>query len=666
MDFNPYFNFTENQRLGIRFKAKSRSNLVKSNFVRSRLYRDMIRKSSIDEIVYLEKTSYPNDPKSQGSSLTGGIFNLDFSPDAKLLGAACERKSVFLFDPITRRMVSQVNNAHEDSVNCICFLDNRLFATCSDDTTVALWDARFLKTKLKSMRGHSNWVKNIEYSAKDNYLVTSGFDGAIFAWDINKFNHNDGNEEASNIFYTGGLMRMRLTPSSDKMVISTINGYLIIIHDLCLDTLATDLNGFKPNMYRLLQMSGNPLRQALNSTPLFHAKRNRVELVSDFAPGNVPDIVSSLQIHPQGWVAVSRNVSSDQSTEWCCVHDIQTYPVNPDDDQDVNNKRPDQQSPVIPRQDSRRHSGFMMLAELLQAGNPLLQNNPIIVPPQSPHPDEILQRPIPPLDRATSESQASTSRGSSSGIAVAEPNHPDEFQIRNRGNRVNEFMELLSRITNRSPSSNDDNEAPNNRQEEETMATAENPNANNDSSDNSDDDEQNQGFLVIPSDPTTGSRPRFFSFVTQRSPTRRRRLMETRRMALMENSSRSGSGENSTDIDPSAKIHHNIKRLSHFIQESNSDSGRGFIKEVSFSPDGLLLASPYDCGVRLLSFSENIDDLSTCAAPSLDDPPRELHVVGTIADCHKEVVLSTAFSPHNFLLVTGCRGGSLTWHQPTL
>ena len=41
-----------------------------------------------------------------------------------------------------------------------------------------------------------------------------------------------------------------------------------------------------------------------------------------------------------------------------------------------------------------RHSGFMMLAELLQAGNPLLQNNPISVPLQS-HPDEILQRPIP-------------------------------------------------------------------------------------------------------------------------------------------------------------------------------------------------------------------------------------------------------------------------------
>ena len=98
-----------------------------------------------------------------------------------------------------------------------------------------------------------------------------------------------------------------------------------------------------------------------------------------------------------------------------------------------------------------------------------------------------------------------------SGIAVAEPNHPDEFQIRNRGNRVNEFLELLSRISNRSPpggasSNNEDPEnnpgndsSDNSRQDNQAAqrnaaATAQNPNANNDSSDNSDDEqEQNQG-----------------------------------------------------------------------------------------------------------------------------------------------------------------------------
>ena len=96
-----------------------------------------------------------------------------------------------------------------------------------------------------------------------------------------------------------------------------------------------------------------------------------------------------------------------------------------------------------------------------------------------------------------------------SGIAVAEPNHPDEFQIRNRGNRVNEFLELLSRISNRSPpgGASSNNEDPennpgndssdnNSRQaaQRNAAATAQNSNANNDSSDNSDDEqEQNQG-----------------------------------------------------------------------------------------------------------------------------------------------------------------------------
>ena len=92
--------------------------------------------------------------------------------------------------------------------------------------------------------------------------------------------------------------------------------------------------------------------------------------------------------------------------------------------------------------------------------------------------------------------------------------------------------------------------------------------------------------------------------------------------------------------------------------------GKGFIKEVSFSPDGLILASPYDHGVRLLAFNDKLEDLSYCSPSQLSDPPRELYVVGTNRDCHQEVVLSTAFSPVHYTLVTGCRGGSIVWHQP--
>lgn len=42
-----------------------------------------------------------------------------------------------------------------------------------------------------------------------------------------------------------GLMRCRLSPDASKLVICTTGGYLIIVHDLDLSTLARDLAGFR-------------------------------------------------------------------------------------------------------------------------------------------------------------------------------------------------------------------------------------------------------------------------------------------------------------------------------------------------------------------------------------------------------------------------------------
>lgn len=49
----------------------------------------------------------------------------------------------------------------------------------------------------------------------------------------------------SRVFQTNGLMRTRLNPDATKMIICTTGGYLIIIHNLDLMTMAQDLAGFK-------------------------------------------------------------------------------------------------------------------------------------------------------------------------------------------------------------------------------------------------------------------------------------------------------------------------------------------------------------------------------------------------------------------------------------
>lgn len=46
-------------------------------------------------------------------------------------------------------------------------------------------------------------------------------------------------------FYTNGLMRMRLHPDASKMLICTTSGYIMVVHDLNLETLPADLYGFK-------------------------------------------------------------------------------------------------------------------------------------------------------------------------------------------------------------------------------------------------------------------------------------------------------------------------------------------------------------------------------------------------------------------------------------
>lgn len=290
------------------------------------------------------KAHHTWDPKSTINHTDhGGVFNFDFSKDGAVLGVACERKSVLLFDPFSGKLVAHKNNAHTDCVNCVKFLDNRLFATCSDDTTVALWDLRYLKHNIHTFQGHSNWVKNIEYAPEQGVLLTSGFDGCIYTWNINSYS----NEEASNkVFYTSGLMRSKLTPDSSKLLISTHEGYIIVIHNLDLTTLAEDLKGFKPNMYRLMQRSKTPLRLGLMYNHVFEQEKNRVEFLADWPTGNDANIISSLQVHPQGWCAISRNTDTSENAEWTCIHDIQDSGGKED------RKRSDNMSDVTPHTSS--------------------------------------------------------------------------------------------------------------------------------------------------------------------------------------------------------------------------------------------------------------------------------------------------------------------------
>jgi len=610
-------------------------------------------------------------------SSPGGIFNIEFNSDGTILAAACERKSILIFDPLTRKISRTIENAHSDCVNCIRFLDSRTFATCSDDTTVALWDARNLKNRVRTLRGHSNWVKNIEYDSRESLLVTSGFDGAIYTWDINQYQESQA--EFKKVFYTNGLMRMRLTPDSSKMVISTMNGYLVVVHDLDLNTMSEDLAGFKPNMYRLMQISGKALELAINYTSLFHTKRNRVEIISDFPEGNDAEVLSSLRLHPQGWVALSRNTSSDESTEWCTVHDIQSLPTNPEDDELISNRAPlmwrstsraDRERPVPqppaapvendPHVQTYRAGSIEIVSTGAQEGDP--GPSPVI------EIDLNLRR----RERRMTgqeEREERDDEGDEERVMENDDNVETGEEVEVEGTRflsanslaalemIGEFQQRRIRGAAGSNSVAAANEAG-----EEAAAAATEHRAEAAADARVANGEARRegrriniigagnvpfgaeegfrsdrgGYLII--GPNTGprGRGRVLYFGTPGA----HRAQQQR-------------------IPKDARIHKNVNRLTHFIEESNT--GKGFIKEQSFSPCGRFIASPFGYGVRLLGFSETGADLSCCVPTE----PVRLYELGTKLG-HNEVVLSSAFSPCHWLLATGCLSGRIVWHQPVL
>jgi WD repeat-containing protein 32 len=103
----------------------------------------------------------------------------------------------------------------------------------------------------------------------------------------------------------------------------------------------------------------------------------------------------------------------------------------------------------------------------------------------------------------------------------------------------------------------------------------------------------------------------------------------------------------------------------------------GYFKEISFSPDGRVIASPYANGHRILMFDAQCRSppASPRTFPFLDDPsaiPRDRFggavqmVEATTSFGHSAPVLCTRFSPISASLVTGCVDGELVWHYPVI
>ncbi|XP_068155465.1 DDB1- and CUL4-associated factor 10 homolog [Drosophila tropicalis] len=629
-----------------------------ANFVFRRIY------SSVNMFNSYHANCQPIEPGQH----TGAIFNLDFNADGNVLVAATERKCVLVFDAITQREIFNIPDAHTDSVNCIKFFDERLFATGSDDFTVALWDLRNMKQKLRVLQGHSNWVKNIEYSSKDKLLVSSGFDGSIFTWDINS--HTEQGLISQRVFHASGLMRCRISPAGDKLVLCTSGGYIMIIHHLDLTTLHKDLCGFRPGIYRLMQLGEQYIPQAAKYDHVFskRQKKNRVELVTDFPEQNDAEMITALQIHPECLCMLTRNVSCDEQSEWTCIHDINEETTPADEDTE-------EEEPVVKRKRVPTPSSTSSSSSNSSFGSSNGNGSDNGTSGSS-------------TDSSGSSRSSSTS---STGERVQDATQADALmRPLRRPTRSVHFIHLEnaaaaraeaavsnSQITPRADSYIPDIWAAEVTVQERAIRQSRARNSSNHVSGYNSVYAISSGVLPL--------RPSVASRLVVNS-TRQRPYTEP--PTTPPTGAASGNNSETTvrfEISPRLRIRPfidsqsvsvtamklkghsimmNAKKLLYYASETNTKAS--FIKEPGFSADGRIICSPYGNGVRLLGYSANCMEYPRYQVfDEVKRSPRPLVEIATITE-HQDVVLCAKFSPREPLLVTGCNAGEITWYRPNL
>ena len=152
----------------------------------------------------------------------GSIFNIEFSPSDSVALTACSHRAIVGYDPriTTSKPVHIVTSAHDDCTNCVTFLEEMVFCTCSDDKTIRVWDIRNLSTCMHILKGHTNWVKNIEYDPQSGNIFSIAFHDGIRVWNTGNFGGYVSEDPDNLVFKLFNPVRLRIAPDGSKMFVS--------------------------------------------------------------------------------------------------------------------------------------------------------------------------------------------------------------------------------------------------------------------------------------------------------------------------------------------------------------------------------------------------------------------------------------------------------------
>jgi len=159
-------------------------------------------------------------------SLSEPSWSVCFSPDGRLLAAACLDGSVLIWDARSWQFLAKLviyGGGQLASISSVSFSpDGSLLAAASMNDTIVIWDVRTFSKKAV-LQGHTNDVMSVSFSPDGKYLASGGRDNRVIIWDLST------NQIMFNLKgHTRQVREVVFTPDSRKIISCSDDGFLLI------------------------------------------------------------------------------------------------------------------------------------------------------------------------------------------------------------------------------------------------------------------------------------------------------------------------------------------------------------------------------------------------------------------------------------------------------
>jgi platelet-activating factor acetylhydrolase IB subunit alpha len=153
---------------------------------------------------------------------TRAVLDVDFGgPKGGILLASCSSDlTIKLWDPSTEYQNIRTLPGHDHSVSAVRFISSsgNLLVSASRDETLRIWDV-LTGYCMKTIRGHSDWVRDVSPSFDGRWLVSGGYDQIGRTWDA-----TSGEAKATLIGHDNYIECCVFAPPSSYKHLATLAG----------------------------------------------------------------------------------------------------------------------------------------------------------------------------------------------------------------------------------------------------------------------------------------------------------------------------------------------------------------------------------------------------------------------------------------------------------